>query len=383
MSATARPSTAADTATETAPEPLAAFSRERAVSLVIQTSFLGDMVLTTPLIAELALRGPVDVVATPASAPLLANNPSIRDVIVYDKRGDAAGLGGLWRTSRALRRRRVTPGEPVRQERRAVQTAYLAQGSIRSAMLAVLAGIRERVGFSTSAGWAFYTRRVLYRNDRHHAERLWRLGATGDEEQPSSAQLRPRLFPGDAEVSAVESLLRSEGHDEGTAPFVALAPGSIWATKRWPYYAELARALAPRVRLAVVGGAADRELAAAIAAAVAPHRVIDAVGRLSLLASAELIGRAASLVTNDSAPQHLASAMGTPTVTIFGPTVPEFGFGPLASGSASQGHQGLDCRPCHPHGPERCPLAHWRCMRELVAETVLTSVLAHTSIPGS
>ncbi len=381
MSAPARAATTADPATETAPAPLAAFSRERVVSLVIQTSFLGDMVLTTPLIAELALRGPVDVVATPASAPLLANNPSIRDVIIYDKHGDAAGLGGLWRTARALRRRRVAPGETIRLERRAVQTAYLAQGSIRSAMLAVLAGIRERVGFSTSAGRVFYTRRVVYRNDRHHAERLWRLGAVGDAEQPSSARLRPRLFPGDAEVSAVETLLRSEGHDG--APFVALAPGSIWATKRWPYYAELARLLAPRVRLALVGGAADEELAAAIAVAIQPHRAINAVGRLSLLASAELIGRAAALVTNDSAPQHLASAMGTPTVTIFGPTVPEFGFGPLAPRSAAQGHLSLDCRPCHPHGPERCPLAHWRCMRELPAETVFTAVLAHTSIPGS
>jgi heptosyltransferase-2 len=94
------------------------------------------------------------------------------------------------------------------------------------------------------------------------------------------------------------------------------------------------------------------------------------VGILSLLASAELIGRAQAIVTNDSAPQHLASAMGTPTLTIFGPTVPEFGFGPLAERHAVAGHDGLSCRPCHRHGPERCPLGHWRCMRELGPEYV-------------
>ena len=106
--------------------------------------------------------------------------------------------------------------------------------------------------------------------------------------------------------------------------------------------------------------------------------VIDGVGTLSLLASAELIGRAQAIVTNDSAPQHLASAMGTPTLAIFGPTVPEFGFGPLAERKAVAGHTGLSCRPCDRHGPQRCPLGHWRCMRELSPDYVaslLTEVL--------
>ena len=93
-------------------------------SLVIQTSFLGDLVLTTPLLAELALRGPVDVVVTPASAPLLANHPAVRDVIVFDKRGADRGLLGLWRFARSLRIR--MNGEP-----RTVTAAYLAQGAIR------------------------------------------------------------------------------------------------------------------------------------------------------------------------------------------------------------------------------------------------------------
>jgi heptosyltransferase II len=106
--------------------------------------------------------------------------------------------------------------------------------------------------------------------------------------------------------------------------------------------------------------------------------VINTVGTLPLLASAELISRAHAIVTNDSAPQHLASAMGTPTLTIFGPTVPEFGFGPIAERHAVAGHESLSCRPCDRHGPQRCPLGHWRCMRELTPDYVsslLTEVL--------
>lgn len=357
---------ASEAVTQTAPKPLPLPSSERAASLVIQTSFLGDMVLTTPLIAELAARGPVDVVATPASAPLLANNPSIRTLIPYDKRGDDRGLFGLWRAGRTLAHdpHPHGAGEPPGN----IRAAYLAQGSMRSAMLAVLAGIEERVGFATSAGRPLYTRVVPYREELHHAERLWQLAAPPFAERALPEQIRPRLFPGDAEISAVDALLRAAGH--AGERLIALAPGSVWATKRWPYYPELARLLAPLGRIMVVGGAADAPLAAEIQAAVPGLQLIDATGRLSLLASAELLGRAAALVTNDSAPQHLASAMGTPTITIFGPTVAEFGFGPLAPRNATVGNTELDCRPCDRHGPRRCPLGHWRCMREVTAESV-------------
>ena len=332
-------------------------------SLVIQTSFLGDVVLTTPLIAELATRGPVHVVATPAGAALLRGNPDVAGVTVYDKRGTSKGVGGLANVARAL----GTARERAAAAGAADAAAYLAQGSVRSAALARLAGFRTRVGFTTSAGRWLYTRRVVYRDDRHHAERLWSLAADSDRVAPTVEQIRPRLFPGEDDRAAVEELLRTNGRSG--RPMIAVAPASVWATKRWPYYAELARALAPRATIVVVGAKEDAPLAAEIAAAV-PEGIVDATGRLSLLGSAELIGRCAVLITNDSAPQHLASAVGTPTVTVFGPTVPDFGFGPLAPGSATAGVGDLSCRPCDRHGPRRCPLGHWRCMRELSPEQI-------------
>lgn len=350
---------------ETSTAPSRQKSGDTGASLVIQTSFLGDLVLTTPLIAELASRGPVDVVVTPAAATLLANNPSIRDIIVYDKRGDDRGLFGLWNASRKLRARIGANGA---SERRRTTVAYMAQGSVRSAVLALLAGVRERVGFSTSAGRHLYTRIVPFRDDLHHAERLWRLAARSPEDKPSESQLRPRIFPGDADVSAVERLLRDVPMNG--RPIIGLAPGSAWGTKRWPYYSELAKRLAVRYRLAIIGGMADIPAAHAIAEAMAPDLPIDSVGKLTLLGSAELIGRCGALVTNDSAPLHLASAMGTPTVALFGPTVPDFGFGPLAPRRAVGGVTGLPCRPCDRHGPQQCPLGHWRCMRELGVDDV-------------
>lgn len=338
-------------------------------SLVIQTSFLGDVVLTTPLMAELARRGPVHVVATPAGAPLLARNPDVASVTIYDKRGAARGVGGLANVAAELSAARTRAASAGATD----AVAYLAQGSVRSAALARLAGFRSRVGFATSAGRWLYTRRVAYRDDRHHAERLWSLASEGADGTPSREQLRPRLYPGGAEREAVDRLLANTASPH--APLMALAPGSVWATKRWPFYAELARLLSARDAVIVVIGAKDDAALAAEIAAVSGGRAIDGTGQLSLLGSAELIRRCAVLVTNDSAPQHLASAVGTPTVTVFGPTVPEFGFGPLAPRSTTVGVVGLECRPCDRHGPMHCPLGHWRCMRELAAVDVARLVL--------
>ena len=330
--------------------------------LVVQTSFLGDTVLTTPLLAHLAERGVVDVLVTAASAPLLANHPIVANVIVYDKRGRDKGVLGFARMAARLRRNRYA-------------AAYHAQGSVRSGALSFAAGIPERVGFATSAGRRFYTRLVDYIENEHHASRLLRLGMDAGV-VPTRAMLQPRLFPGDEERAAVDALLRERGWNG--EPFVALAPGSVWATKRWPEYAALAELIGARV--AVVGAAADVALASEILRAIGA-RAMDCTGRLSLLASAELIGRATVLVTNDSAPLHLASAMGTPTVALFGPTVPEFGFGPLASASRVIGRTELACRPCDRHGPRQCPLGHWRCMREITPRQVADAVQELSSLP--
>jgi heptosyltransferase-2 len=321
--------------------------------LVIQTSFLGDMVLTTPLLAHLAQSDPVDVVCTPAAAALLANHPAVREVIRYDKRGADRGTGAFIELASILRARHY-------------RAAYLAQGSARSGALALAAGIRKRIGFATSAGRLFYTTRIPPIENVHHAARLLALG-TGDALADVPLEtLRPRLYPGVPEQAEVNRVIGDSLRD---GPLIALAPGSVWATKRWPFYADLARELSTRGRIVVVGTEADRPLAAEILAATNGNAV-DATGRLSLLASAELIGRASLLISNDSAPLHLASAMNTPTIAIFGPTVPEFGFGPLADRARVAGHTELACRPCDRHGPQRCPLGHWRCMREITPAAV-------------
>lgn len=320
-------------------------------TLVIQTAFLGDVVLTTPLLSVLAERfGPVDVVTTPAAAVLLEGHPAVADVLRYDKRGADAGLAALWRLGRRLRKRRYA-------------RVFLPHRSLRSTALALISGARARTGFADGAGAVTYTTRISRRRTGHEVDRLLALAGGSAERVPAVS-----LGLTAADQGAAAEWMRARGIAPG---FVALAPGSIWGTKRWPYYAELAAALdAPIV---VVGGRDDSELAAQIIAA-APGRAWSATGELGLRASAALIERAGVLVTNDSAPLHLATAAGTPIVAIFGPTVPEFGFGPRGVRDVVVQQLGLPCRPCSAHGPRVCPLGHHRCMVELTVERVAAAV---------
>ncbi|HEV8177832.1 MAG TPA: glycosyltransferase family 9 protein [Gemmatimonadales bacterium] len=327
----------------------------RASACVIQTAFLGDVVLTTPLLARLAERhGPVDVVTTPAAATLLETHPAVQSVILYDKHGSGRGLRGLKRVVWELRARRYS-------------TVYLPHRSLRSAVLAMLSGAPERIGFADSVAAMGYTRRFPRPDQGHEVERLLTLAGSTEAAPKVSVALTPADFAAADEWLALH----------GVAPrFIALAPGSIWGTKRWPYYAELAAGLdRPCV---VIGGVDDRPLSEAIVAA-AHGRAVSAAGQLSLRVSAAVIQRAALLVTNDSAPLHLATAVGTPVVAIFGPTVPEFGFGPRRPGDVTLGWDGLVCRPCSRHGPPVCPLGHHRCMRDLSVETVAAALAAVTS----
>jgi heptosyltransferase II len=322
-------------------------------ALVIQTSFLGDVVLTTPLLASLAARGAVDVLVTPQAAPLLAGHPAVRTVLVYDKRGRNRGVVGFARQASTLRQN-------------SYDVAYLAQGSHRSGALALAAGIPTRVGFDTSAGSRWYTHRVPYRRTAHHAARLLALAGESPGSNP-----RPSLSLTLAATAQAAQLLSTlPGRDK--RPLVALAPGSVWATKRWAHFPALAAAIAPHARLVLIGGPDDRAAAQEIREAAGPHAaLIDSIGIASLPVSAALIASSSAIVSNDSLPLHLASAMGTPTVAIFGPTVPAMGFGPLAPRAVIVQHHSLECRPCHAHGPMRCPLEHFRCMRDLPVAQVL------------
>ncbi len=328
--------------------------RSAAPTLLVDTSFLGDVLCAEPLVRAAAARwadGPVDFLTSPGGAQMLAGHPDLRELIVFDKRGVDGGLLGLRRVARRLRAR-------------AYARALCSHRSWRTAALLRWAGIPERTGFdNASAAW-LYTHKVKYRKDLHEIERNLALVGGGPWEAP-------RMHPGPAERERAAAL----------APpgrFVALAPGSIWATKRWPaeHFAAVARALAVEdgLEVALLGGPADAELCARIAAEAASERVHDLSGRTSLRESHAVLQRAAALLTNDSAPMHLGVAAGIPVVAVYCSTVPAFGFAPRGPRDVVLERSDLACRPCGIHGHPECPEKHFRCGRDLEPATALAAI---------
>lgn len=330
--------------------------------LLIQTAFPGDVVLTLPVAQFLARAGAeVHMVVTPRAADLLRNHPAVAGVIRFDKRGRDAGLLGLWRVARRARRERF-------------DCAIVPHRSLRSAILAYASGAPRRIGFDRSAGRALLSDAVAYNAAAHEIGRnLALLGPLGIDAPAGEA---PRLYPTDDDLRLVDGALAGWRH-AAAAPLVAIAPGSVWNTKRWlsERFAALAgELLAHGCDVVLLGGAEDAELCRHIASANASDRVMSMAGQLSLLQSAAMLRRAALLVSNDSAPMHLAGAVGTPVVAIFGATAPSYGFGPTGPRDRVVETDGLACRPCAIHGGERCPIGTFDCMERITVGRVAAEV---------
>jgi len=319
-------------------------------TLLVDTSFLGDVLLAEPLVRRLAAKHPgaLDVLTTPAAAPLLGNHPDLREVLSFDKRGQDRGFTGLWRLARRLRGRGYA-------------RVYCSHRSWRTAMLLWMARIPVRVAYDNASAGFLYTACVPYPKELHEVERSLALAGGGAWE-------RPQVYPSSGERARAAELLPQTGA-------IALAPGSVWATKRWPaaHFHSLAQALlADGHRLVLLGSAEDRELPAAIAAGA--EGVVDLAGACSLRESFAVLERCAAMVSNDSLPLHLGTAAAIPVVALFCSTVPAFGFGPRGPRDQVLEVPDLPCRPCGIHGHSACPEGHFRCGEDLAPKRVLAAV---------
>jgi heptosyltransferase-2 len=310
-------------------------------ALVIHPAYLGDTVFLGPAVRALKARWPagrIALVVTPRGAPVARLLPGCDEVVVFDKRGSDAGPAGLWRTGRRLRAFRP-------------DLALVSHYSLRSGLLGWLSGAPRRPGYAPLCN-----PRLALDRGRPFPERALRLAdAVGAPGEPSLGLRAP------AEQEAY-----AEGVLAGSArPVVGIVPGAEWPTKRWgpERWADLALRLGGTPVL--LGGPADRELAGEIARRAGPA-VRDTTGNAIEQAIA-ILARCDVVLGGDTGLVHCARALGRPTVILFGPThVERHLFGkhelPLSLG--------LECQPCHDHGPQVCPLGHHRCMVDLGPERV-------------
>ncbi len=338
-------------------------------ALIIQTAFLGDVVLTLPLIQELKKLFPqclIDVMVIPKCAEILLNHPSIHEIIVYDKRGNDSGIGGVLKLGKFLRTRNY-------------DVAFIPHRSLRSALLPMFGGIPMRIGFTTGSGTLLYSHKIPYQKEHHEVDR--NLALLQPFGYISQGKVLPSLYPSGEDTGIVDRFLQKSKVTNKKR--IAIAPGTVWNTKRWlpERFAELAQQLiAKDYSVVLIGGKEDGELAEQIRNTVNSSNLISAIGMFSILQSAELLRQCSVLVTNDSAPMHLAVSMRTSVVAIFGATIPQFGFAPIGEHDIVVETKGLKCRPCSIHGGNICPIKTFDCMNSITAENVLEQVLKLTAI---
>lgn len=324
--------------------------------LIIHTAFIGDIVLSTPLVKKLKEVYPwsdITYVTTPAGASILRNNPNISEIIEYDKRGKHKGLKGIYQLGKRLKYENfnlvITPHR------------YL-----RSSVLSWLTGSPVRKGYKNAAASFLYTEKIPYDRNKHEVEKLLSF-VSGKEEKRYEIE----LYPNEQDIKKVDEMLI--GYDK--KKLILLAPGSKWFTKKWPleYFNEVIGQLMNRedIITGIIGGADELSLNI-----VTGGNVVDFRGKTTLLELAELIRRSELVLTNDSSPIHIASAWKNVKIfAIFGPTVKELGFFPWSKNSIIFETEGLSCRPCSLHGGDKCPQKHFKCMLDIKPEIVLNEIL--------
>lgn len=331
---------------------------------VVQTAFIGDVVLATPLFEAAKKNNPGDrivAVVRRGCENLIETNPYIDDLIIWDKHGGDKGAKGILRIAREFRRL-------------GVQTALVPHRSLRSALAVRFAGVKTRVGFDKGGGRWFHSHRVQHRFGVHEVERNLLLAT---EIGWDTEGIEPLIVPDDHDRKAVSGII------ENINQYCVVAPGSVWTTKKWPveYYTEVAREFTGRGMTVICsGGSADSNECSTITKNV--PGAIDLCGKLTLRQSAELYRNAAFVLTNDSAPQHIAAAMGTWTFAVFGPTVREFGFWPYSAKGVLIEDASAVCRPCGIHGHMQCPNGDHVCMRRITPEIVVNIVDSHIGTPA-
>ena len=311
--------------------------------LLVQTAFIGDVILATAVAERLHAVYPearIDFLLRKGNEGLLKGHPFIQEVLIWEKNGRK--YRHLWQLLRQIRRERY-------------DLVVNFQRFFATGLLTAFSGARFRAGFDKNPFSFAFTHRFPHVIGTaalpvHEVDRNLALVApwTG------TGTAKPRLYPRPSDRTSVP--------EAGT--YVCMAPTSVWFTKQWPAgrWVELIDSLPHSLKIYLLGGPSDRDACEGIKEAASHSGVENVAGKLNFLESAAWMAAARMNFVNDSAPLHMASAVNAPVTAIFCSTVPAFGFTPLSDDSrVAETPLQLACRPCGLHGKAACPEGHFRC----------------------
>ena len=324
--------------------------------LVYQTAFLGDLILTSPLLKSLRKS--------------FGNS----EVFLFVRKGFEDVFRGFEGIS-VISLKEKSPLKVAKLFRElSVDVALSPHRSHRASLSLFLSRIRRRIGFNTSGFSFLYTDRVPheFRRGIHEVDRNLSLLKPLEDEFEVIYDREPEIPVSSTESESVVEKFSLK------RPYIVLAPGSVWHTKAWvpEYYGEVAKFfLKEGYRVVLVGSKGDEPYCQR-AWESSDRKSINLCGKTSLREFFSIVKEAALVISNDSSPVHVAVSLKTPVIEIYGSTVPDFGFYPYGEGDIVE-LKGLECRPCGIHGRRRCPEGHFKCMVDLKPEIVIEKALKY------
>lgn len=328
--------------------------------LFIQTAFLGDVILSLPALEVLKNNLPdykIDTLCNPTTSEIFKSSPFVDDVLILDKRKTHKSIFSLIKFAKEIRKKKYS-------------RIYSAHRSFRTSLLVLLSEVKETYGFSNSA-FNFVYKNLLDYNKNHHEVRR-NLELVVFPEKFENWEILPKLNIDDDTKFKLSELLK----DFPEKKKIAIAPGSIWATKRYPDY-KFSNIIEEFInydyQIFLIGSKSDKHLCESIANN--RKNVTNFAGDFSIVETVELLNNCDLLISNDSAPTHMGMIADIPVITIYCSTVPEFGFYPYNKFSQSVSLTELDCKPCGIHGYKECPLGHFKCGNDLEEKLIINIAL--------
>ncbi len=329
--------------------------------LVIQTAFLGDAILTLPMIQELSKKNSnsqIDVVSIPSTKEIFEASPYVNKVLVLDKRAEHKSLVNLYKFISLIKNENYS-------------RIYSPHRSFRTSLIVLLSGVKETYGFNTAAISFVYKNKIKYESDSHEVERNLQL--IGFKIENDNWKIKPEININAGIVKRIDDLLKKKHGRK----IIAIAPGSVWNTKKYPseYFEKVIEKLVTKNYFVVlIGGKEDKKLCESIAEKDT-DKIQSFAGSLSVIESIELIKRCSLVLCNDSAPTHMGMIADIPTLTIYCSTIPQFGFYPYNKKSDYLSFNELNCKPCGIHGHNKCPVNTFDCGFKLLPETVVERII--------
>lgn len=325
--------------------------------LIIQTAFIGDVVLATAIAEKLYQHYPkaqIDFFVRKGNESLFDGHPFINKVWVWDKKDKK--ISGLIKLGWQLRREHYD--QVINLQR------YFSSG-----ILTILSGGRKTRGFSSNPLSFLFgitkPHHIGTEGTLHEIERNQVLIT----DITDSIAVKPRLYPSAQDQQKIAHL--------SSQPYICCAAGSVWFTKQYPsiHWVSFLEKLPTNLNVYFIGAKNDVAMVDELIVKSGNKLAKNYCGKLSFLESIALMGGAHMNFVNDSAPMHFASAINAPVTAIFCSTVPAFGYGPLSDESRIvETPEKLTCRPCGLHGWSKCPLGHFKCGYQILPEQLLATI---------